>query len=227
MPIERRSNQLSTALACLLAPAARAFAVTGAGACRGGIRPGGPLHGEDRDRRAAARLFEDEAGNFTGAGFVVDAERGWIVTNAHVVSRSPAKLRVRLRGGPWLPARRVYVDPYLDVAVLAPHQPAKLAGVAAARLACDGMPPVGHPVGAFGHPWNLDFTGTRGIVAGASDRFEVGALLTDAPINDGNSGGPLISLVDGRVVGVNTSALDAKSVQNLAPAPIFLDTNLG
>jgi S1-C subfamily serine protease len=213
--IERRSNQLSTALACLLAlllaplpsPAQeRAEEVFGQAArYTVKIETDVPL----------PVYSEDEAGNFTGAGFVVDAERGWIVTNAHVVSRSPAKLRVRLRGGPWLPARRVYVDPYLDVAVLAPHQPAKLAGVAAARLACDGMPPVGHPVGAFGHPWNLDFTGTRGIVAGASDRFEVGALLTDAPINDGNSGGPLISLVDGRVVGVNTSALDAKSVQNL------------
>ncbi len=158
---------------------------------------------------------DDEAGVFTGAGFVVDLPRRWIVTNAHVVSRSPATLRLRARHGPWIAGRRVYVDPYLDIAVIAPKNPSQLANVKAATLACGNTPPVGHPVGAFGHPWGLDFTGTRGIVAGVGERYEPGALLTDAPINDGNSGGPLISLVTGQVVGVNTSALAEKEVQNL------------
>ena len=58
-------------------------------------------------------------------------------------------------------------------------------------------------------------TGTRGIVAGVSDKFEAGALQTDAPINSGNSGGPLISLATGKVVGINTSAIDAEGAQNL------------
>ncbi len=157
----------------------------------------------------------DEAGVFTGAGFVVDAVRGWIVTNAHVASRSPARIRVRSREGGWTPARRVYVDPYLDVAVIAAVDRAVLNVATQASLDCDGTPAIGHPVGAFGHPWGLDFTGTRGIVAGAGEHYEAGALLTDAAINDGNSGGPLISLVTGKVVGVNTSALEEKGVQNL------------
>src|SRR5512135_1128612 len=114
---------------------------------------------------------DDEAGVFTGAGFVVDGGRGWIVTNAHVVSRSPATLRLRTRDGPWIAARRVWVDPYLDLAVVAPAKPDALAGVPAARLACGDPPPVGRPVGAFGHPWDLDFTGTRGIVAGTAERY--------------------------------------------------------
>jgi len=157
----------------------------------------------------------DEPGVFSGAGFVVDAQRGWIVTNAHVTSRSPATIRLRFRNGAWIPAKRVYVDPYVDIAVIEAADRVRMNGVPSATLACDGFPAIGHPVGAFGHPWGLDFTGTRGIVAGVSDRFEAGALLTDAPINDGNSGGPLISLATGKVVGVNTSAIEAKGVQNL------------
>ena len=158
----------------------------------------------------------DEAGVFSGAGFVVDADRGWIVTNAHVASRSPASIRMRLRGAAWVPAKRVYVDPYLDLAVIAPTDKGRLASTAAASLACGPVPPTGHAVGAFGHPWGLDFTGTRGIVAGDGEQYELGALLTDAPINNGNSGGPLISLATGMVVGLNTSALEGKGIQNLS-----------
>lgn len=157
---------------------------------------------------------KDEQGVFSGAGFVVDANRGWILTNAHVTTRSPATIRARSRNGAWIPVRRVYIDPYLDLAIIAAERD-KLAGMTAASLACEGFPAVGHPVGAYGHPWGLDFTGTRGVVAGVSDKFEMGALLTDAPINNGNSGGPLISLVTGKVVGINTSAIEAKGAQNL------------
>ena len=157
----------------------------------------------------------DASGVFSGAGFVVDAQRGWAVTNAHVVSRSPATIRMRSRGGAWVPARRVYVDPYLDIAVVSATDRGRMNGVTAAELACSALPPIGHPVGAFGHPWSFDFTGTRGIVAGVLDQCEPGALRTDAPMNSGNSGGPLISLTTGKVVGVNTSAIDAQGVQNL------------
>ena len=158
----------------------------------------------------------DEASVSSGAGFIVDADRGWIVTNAHVASRSPASIRIRLRGGGWMPAHRVYVDPYLDLAVIAPMENGRLAPTTVANLACGPVPPTGHAVGAFGHPWGLDFAGTRGIVAGDGEQYEAGALLTDAPINNGNSGGPLISLSTGKVVGVNTSALEGKGIQNLS-----------
>jgi serine protease Do len=158
---------------------------------------------------------KDELGVFTGAGFVVDAQRGWVMTNAHVVQRSPATIRMKSRGGAWIPVKRIYVDPYLDLAIVAAAQPGKLSGMSEASLDCGAFPAVGHPVGAFGHPWGLDFTGTRGIVAGVSDKFEVGALETDAPINSGNSGGPLVSLDSGKVVGINTSAIESKGAQNL------------
>lgn len=157
----------------------------------------------------------DEQGVFFGAGFVVDARRGWVMTNAHMVQSSPATIRMKQRGGAWIPARRIYVDPYLDLAVIAVAEPGKLASTTTAALACKEWPAIGHPVGAFGHPWGLDYTGTRGVIAGVSDKFEVGALLTDAPINRGNSGGPLISLVTGQVVGINTSAIAAEGAQNM------------
>lgn len=160
----------------------------------------------------------DEQGVFFGAGFVVDARRGWVMTNAHVVQSSPANIRMRSHGGTWIPAKRVYVDPYLDVAIVAAKEPDKLAGTTAATLACKELPAIGHPVGAFGHPWGLDYTGTRGVIAGMSDKFEVGALLTDAPINSGNSGGPLISLVTGKVIGINTSGITAAQNLNFAVA---------
>jgi len=59
-------------------------------------------------------FVEDEPGAFQGAGFVVDAARGWILTNAHVAGRSPTSLKVAFEGGKLIPAERVYVDPYLD-----------------------------------------------------------------------------------------------------------------
>ena len=51
----------------------------------------------------------DKRGTLIGAGFVVDAKRGWIMTNAHVVSRSPAKVQVAFHGQEFGPARKVYV----------------------------------------------------------------------------------------------------------------------
>jgi S1-C subfamily serine protease len=79
---------------------------------------------------------------------------------------------------------------------------------------CGSIPAVGHPVGAFGHPEDLRFTGTRGIISGFTSKFGEDRLQTDAPINPGNSGGPLISLETGKVVGINTDQLAGDKVQN-------------
>jgi S1-C subfamily serine protease len=156
---------------------------------------------------------EDKKKSSVGAGFVVDAERGWIMTNAHVAARSPSRVMVAFRGGDYHEASKVYVDPYLDLAILKLADEQR-ANVTAASLACDKLPPVGHLVGAFGHPWKLWYTGTRGIVSGVTARFGDEMLQTDAAINHGNSGGPLISLETGKIVGINTSRLDKKDDEN-------------
>ena len=156
---------------------------------------------------------EDKRSSALGAGFVVDAERGWIMTNAHVAARSPSRVRIAFRGGDYRPASKVYVDPYLDLAILQLSDEQRR-DLKEAKLDCDEYPPMGHPVGAFGHPWDLYYTGTRGIISGVTAQTGNEMLQTDAPINSGNSGGPLISLENGKVVGINTSSIDDKDDQN-------------
>jgi serine protease Do len=160
----------------------------------------------------------DRKGSALGAGFVVDAGRGWIMTNAHVVGRSPSRVEVALHGDEYAEATKVYVDPFLDLAIVRVAERVDTRGIAEPQLECGGMPQVGHPVGAFGHPWRLPFTGTRGIISGVTARYRTELLQTDAPINQGNSGGPLISLDTGRIVGINTAGIRGAQNTNFAVA---------
>jgi S1-C subfamily serine protease len=155
----------------------------------------------------------DSRGTLIGAGFVVDAKRGWIMTNAHVVSRSPARVQVAFHGREYGPARKVYVDPFLDLAVVE-ARPEEGRTFSAAELECRDIPAMGHPVGAYGHPWRFYYTGTRGIVSGVTSKYRTEYLQTDAPIDIGNSGGPLISLTSGLIVGINTAAMKEPKSKN-------------
>ena len=157
----------------------------------------------------------DDKGTVEGAGFLVDRERRWVLTNAHVVSRSASRVEVAFKSGQFFPVRKVYVDPYLDLAVLEIPSKHLSDKASVASLQCVDTPPVGHPVGAFGHPWTLSYTGTRGIVSGLAVRAGTEWLQTDAALNNGNSGGPLISLVNGQVVGINTAMLGPQNTENL------------
>jgi len=107
----------------------------------------------------------------------------------------------------------VFIDPYLDLAVLE-YAAAGKEGTQVAKLDCDKAPGTGHPVGAFGHPNGFKFSGTRGVISGRTYRFGADWLQTDAPINGGNSGGPLISLATGNVIGISTATLSDKQSQN-------------
>jgi serine protease Do len=168
-------------------------------------------------RTSVRRPFiEDEQGTWFGAGLLVDADRGWILTNAHVAGHSYGKISIAFVDGKAIPARRIYVDPDLDLALLA-YDPGRLSRrTGVPTLDCNALPPVGHPVGAFGHPWGFRFTGTRGITSAVTTRLGANMLQTDAPINEGNSGGPLISLETGRVVGINTAKIKEESVEGLS-----------
>ena len=154
-------------------------------------------------------FLEDERGSFSGAGFLVDAARGWVVTNAHVVSHSPSEVTVAFADGTFHPARKVYVDSFTDMAVLevpvdSPQHPV-------APIDCDGAIEVGEAIGAFGHPLGMPFTGTRGIVSGKTDQFLNDFLQIDATVDHGNSGGPVIALRDARVVGIATAGIGSKA----------------
>lgn len=147
----------------------------------------------------------DTRGSFEGAGFLVDATRGWIVTNAHVVGQSPSEVHVAFDGEDFQVAEKVYVDCFADIAVLAIRDVGE--GRRAAKLALGDEVRMGEAVGAFGHPMGMYFTGTRGIVSGETDQFGADLIQIDATVDHGNSGGPTIALADGKVIGIATATM--------------------
>jgi serine protease Do len=142
-----------------------------------------------------------DGGRSAGSGFVINRE-GYIVTNSHVVENANT-IVVKLSDGRELPATIVGRDPKTDIALLkvdAKDLPVIGLGDSSALQ-------VGEPVMAIGNPFGLEQTVTTGIVsatgrvlgAGPYDDF----VQTDASVNPGNSGGPLIN-ARGQVVGINS-----------------------
>lgn len=177
------------------------------------------LEPEDAARRAAQRATSArdaltssaqkpvpsaDHGLGLGSGFII-AEDGLIVTNRHVV-QGAGSLRVRLLDGRELPAQIVGADAPTDIALLkidARHLPAL-------RLGSSARAAVGAAVVAIGNPFGIGQSATAGIIS-ARGRLLVGDpyldfLQTDAAINHGNSGGPLLS-ADGTVIGVTSTIL--------------------
>ena len=165
---------------------------------------------------------DEKKGTWRGAGFLVDRERGWVLTNAHVAAKSPSTVKVSFRNKPGIRAGKIYVDSQLDLAVLKVDVAQIPEEAQVATLRCRGEPTAGLPVVAFGHPWGLDYTATRGIVSGTKARESEEKLQTDAALNPGNSGGPLLDAQSGIVVGINSSGMDKSKSEGLnfaVPAP--------
>jgi len=141
-----------------------------------------------------------------GSGVIIDAAKGYVVTNNHVV-KDADEILVRLSQGTDIPARLVGADPKTDLAVLRIKADLK---VAAAWGDSDHLAS-GDWVLALGSPLAFDRTVTAGIVS-ATERDDVqineyeSFIQTDAAINQGNSGGPLIDL-NGKVIGINAAMI--------------------
>ena len=147
-------------------------------------------------------LHLDEGGDTSGTGFLIDKDRGWIITNAHVATRSPASIEISFKGQPAVSAKRIHIDPVIDLAILQVEDSKIPENAIAASLACADLPRSGAAVLAYGHPMGFKFTGSRGIVSGYTDKYPPSHyLMTDAQIDNGSSGGPLIRVSDGMVVG--------------------------
>ena len=169
----------------------------------------------------AIGLHVDEGGSGSGTGFLVDQERGWLVTNAHVATRSPSTIEVSFKGGEPIAARRVHVDPVLDFAVLQIDASFIPDDANNAQLECASLPTQGAAVIAYGHPGGFRFTGSRGIVSGYTTRYlPSNFLMTDAQIDGGSSGGPLIRTDDGKVVGINTARAQSEDLSVSFAEPI-------
>ena len=140
-----------------------------------------------------------------GSGVIVDAERGLVVTNFHVVQNATA-VEVGLKDGRKLNAEPVGFAPELDLAVLriSARDLPELALGDSSKLA------VGDYVLAIGNPFGLGQTVTAGIVSATDRGLNEGDprrfVQTDAPINPGNSGGALIN-TKGQVIGINSALI--------------------
>jgi serine protease DegQ len=139
-----------------------------------------------------------------GSGVIVDAERGYVLTNHHVVADGD-EIVVTLKDRRQLEAELVGSDPDTDIAVLR----IEADGLTALQMGDSDALRVGDYVLAIGNPFGLGQTVTSGIVS-ALGRTGINAegyedfIQTDAAINPGNSGGALVTL-DGRLVGINTA----------------------
>ncbi len=141
-----------------------------------------------------------------GSGVIINKEKGYIVTNNHVV-KDADQIVVRLRHGDAVPARLVGADPKSDLAVLQVRSEIKVQ----AEWGDSEQLDIGDWVLAIGSPLGFDHSVTAGIIS-ATERNDLrimeyeSYIQTDAAINPGNSGGPLVDL-SGKVVGINTALL--------------------
>ncbi|HEX8640565.1 MAG TPA: trypsin-like peptidase domain-containing protein [Allosphingosinicella sp.] len=138
-----------------------------------------------------------------GSGFIVDAARGLVLTNHHVVDNARA-IEVTV-GERRLPARLLGSAPGSDIALL--QIPAQ--GLSQLPLGDSSRLEVGDYVVAIGNPFEIGQTVTAGIVSALGQSRRDGGpsyVQTDAPINPGNSGGPLINM-RGEVIGINTAII--------------------
>ncbi|WP_434510351.1 S1C family serine protease [Desulfitobacterium sp. AusDCA] len=147
-----------------------------------------------------------EAGS--GSGFIIDAQKGYIITNNHVID-SAQKITVSLSDGRTLDAKLVGADARTDLAVLQISDTKNLTAVA---LGDSTKLEVGESVVAIGNPGGNDFARsvTTGVISATNRTLDIqgessfGLIQTDAAINPGNSGGPLVDY-QGKVIGINSA----------------------
>ena len=163
----------------------------------------------ERQRQPRQRRYFTRRG--LGSGVIVDAEKGYVLTNSHVVFGAD-EIKVIAHDGRQFTTEWVRRDPDTDLAVVKIKDPK---GLIAASLGDSGGMEVGDWVLAIGAPEGMPQTVTAGIISAkgraTGRRVYEDLLQTDAAINKGNSGGPLVNM-RGEVIGINTAIISRTGV---------------
>ncbi len=165
--------------------------------------------GDDPIFRRMFGIPQERIARSLGSGVIVDAQRGLVLTNNHVVENAD-EVQVTLADGRTLKAEFVGNDPDTDIALI--RIPAD--GLSAIKLADSDRMQIGDFVVAIGNPFGVGQTVTSGIVSAVGRNNLPGAgfqnfIQTDASINPGNSGGALVNL-NGELVGINTASFNPR-----------------
>ncbi|MBU1040936.1 MAG: trypsin-like peptidase domain-containing protein [Proteobacteria bacterium] len=155
-----------------------------------------------------------------GSGVIIDGKRALVLTNAHVILGA-TQVTVRLLGGREYRAKMVGADADTDLAVLRLELPAGSPALPQIRMGNSSGVMIGESVIAIGNPYGLAHTVTTGVVS-AMDRSVsagpttiTGLIQTDAAINPGSSGGPLLNSL-GQMVGINAAVYNRGQGLNFA-----------
>lgn len=158
---------------------------------------------------------QSSQGQGVGTGIIMTAD-GYIMTNAHVVN-GMSDLTVTLSDGTEHQATTVGIDTQTDLAVVK----IEATGLTAAEFGDSDTLRVGEDVVAIGNPLGLDFAGsvTTGIISGLDREVDMGDAVmnyiqTNAAINSGNSGGPLVN-TEGQVIGVNSAKISSSVAEGM------------
>lgn len=231
-PAESTPPQPQHVAAAHSEPAAQSVAPPAGGASEEATGPQPWL--ERVENACVVIIAQDFSGNGSlGSGFFVESSHPWpiVVTNYHVVEGA-SQIVVKLRSGEMYPIARGAIFPRCDLAFLAVEGLAKPPATLSLR---PDFPKLTETVYAYGAPQGLEATITRGIVSSIrrtseieflSEKYdEIPWIQTDAAVNPGNSGGPLVDTA-GRVIGVNTLKRGESENLNFAVSAVEVASRL-
>jgi serine protease Do len=167
--------------------------------------PGSPFEDFFEEFMDRQRGAPNDAPSSLGSGFIIDAEKGYVITNNHVIANSE-EIHVILHNDESVDAKLIGVDEKTDIAVLQIDPTDR--NLKAVDFGDSAVMRIGDWVLAIGNPFGLGGTVTAGIISARSRDIQAGPyddfIQTDASINRGNSGGPMFN-THGEVIGINTA----------------------